>query len=233
MNLIGKFKNFKDQYDLRMEEDKIVNKKGFSYNSLELTSLDYKKCAVMGYIILTSLPFTIENVKINNCNIWDCANCKLCRDDVVYRRTMPTGNIDAKYMVIGDAPGIGDGPKSTLDRVFTYGPSSKMLRLALYECKLIHEVWFTNLLKCVKLNNIESNITNVINCRENLIKEIEFIEPEMIILLGSHVNSMFKSLYSKVCKEIKTIKVYHPSYIVRMGKSKSEYAEYIRKEMMI
>jgi uracil-DNA glycosylase family 4 len=235
MNLIEKSKNlsFKNQIELRKEEDKIINTKGFHLNNLQITNLDHRKCNIMKYIILTSLPFTIDNIKIDDWDLWNCSNCTLCKDNVIYRRTMPTGNINAKYMVIGDAPGMGDGPKSTLDRIFTYGPSSKALRLALYEVKIIHEVWFTNLLKCAKLNNRESDITDVICCRDNLIKEIECIEPELIILLGAHVENMFNNLYPKVRNKIKTAKIYHPSYIVRMGKNKKEYADHIRRELKL
>ena len=220
--------NFKTQYELREQED-LYAQDGLVYNELKIKSIDYKKDKVMKYLLLTSLPFSLDNTEMFDIDLWSCRDCTKCKNDVVYRRTMPTGNINAEYMVIGDAPGMGDGPKDTIDRALVYGPSSKILRLALYELGIYHKCWFTNLLKCSKLNNIASQLENVIACRDNLVNEITIIEPKTIILLGNHVESMFKSLYLKVvdCNDIKIEKIYHPSYYVRMGKTISDYASHI------
>ncbi|MFA5733054.1 MAG: uracil-DNA glycosylase family protein [Acidithiobacillus sp.] len=229
---LSKNLKFKDQYILRQEEDKVAQF-GFCYNCLEINSTNYKEDKAMRYLLLTSLPYSIDGTHISDIDLWECRNCTKCQDyqDIIVRRTMPTGNINAKYMIIGDAPGMGDGPKDTLDRVFVYGPSSKILRLALYELGIYHKCWFTNLLKCAKPNNVQSERHNIVACRNSLANEISIIEPEIIISLGNHVDSMLREL--NILNDIKCHKVYHPSYFVRLGKNRFEYAEHINNELRI
>lgn len=221
---------FKTQNELRELEDELVNNEGFILNVLNSNIKEHMK-----YICLTSLPFTLKNEFDHGINeyiygMWDYTNCIKC-SNVVFRRTLPTGNINAEYMIIGDAPGVGNGAKKTLDRALVYGPSSHILRKALIKNKIIHKCWFTNLLKCAKPNNDKSTINNVISCRNYLLNEISIVKPKVIILLGNHVRQQFEHMYPKVFifNEIKIVKINHPSYIVRSNKTLDMYIEQIKE----
>lgn len=216
MNL-AKTLTFKDQDVLRSIEDDIVNSRGPLVNRFDRLSGSIKH-----YLLLSSIPFSV-GTSVNISSLWP-TNCFKCKT-VVFRRTMPTGNVKPKYVIIGDAPGVGDGAKDTIDRVLVYGRSSHLLRKALGILGIYWDCWFTNLLKCALENNRPSTKKEVANCFPYLKNEIDTLKPKFIIALGHHVDSMLRQFgYTG-------IRIYHPSYYVRSNKSYKEYASHIMKQL--
>ena len=103
----------------------------------------------------------------------------------------------------------------------------------------------TNLVKCLPLDEYNKlrypNSKEINCCFNNLIKEVEMLNPKIIFLLGSQVtNAIQKKLKIKFIKErdsdlktaeynsIKFVAVYHPSYVCSYRrKYKDTYVEQI------
>jgi len=211
--------NFSTQESLRFVEDEFAKK--FYYNVFD------ERCSndVLKYLALTSLPFIFENKKFNLKKVWDI-NCRKC-NSVIFRKTMPTGNLMPTYFLIGDAPGVGDGElKDKFDRVWVYGPSSHLLRKALLGLGIYYDCWLTNLLKCSTPKNRPSTKNEVSSCIQSLEIEIKLLKPKVLILLGRNVQNKIPDF------GIKTINVYHPSYYVRNNWSYKKYSELLKEALL-
>lgn len=209
--------NFDTQYKLRLVEDEIAKEFGINiFNSINKN--------IARYLLLTSLPFAFRKINFELEELWDL-NCKKCHT-VIYRKTVPTGNLRPKNFVIGDAPGVGDGELSDrFDRAWVYGPSSHLLRKALLEIGEYFNSWFTNILKCSTPKNRPSNSDEIKECKLQLKKEINLLKPKRIILLGKHIQNIFFDF------GIPIIKLYHPSYFIRKGKSYKEYSKILKEKL--
>ncbi len=211
--------SFGSQSILRLVEDEFA--KEFKVNLFEHNDI-YEE--MEHYLALTSLPFSFSSVDVELEDLWhlDCKKCKT----VIYRKTMPTGNLRPKIFVVGDAPGVGDGEKKDkFDRIWVYGQSSHLLRKALLDAGIYFDCWFTNLLKCSTPKNRPSSNREVDVCISQLEKEINLLNPEKIILLGKHVQNMIPDF------GIPIINIYHPTYFVRKGLDYKKYAEIIKEKL--
>ncbi|SRR6266704_1333129 len=227
--------NWKKQSFLTKKEDELAKLKSPFIASLD-ESRNIK--SIHRYICLGSIPYLLyddrEYAESRGqwilSDLWQYELLPMCYD-LVNRPTMPTGNLDATYMFIGDAPGVGDGEiQDRFDRVFVYGPSSHMLRKALIIANIHYDSWYTNLLKLSTPNNRPSSHEEVLSHKYMLDKEIETINPGTIVLLGNHVNNMFSKHFSYKNKKI--IKIYHPSYIIRKGMDVEWYSKAIESELL-
>ena len=153
-------------------------------------------------------------------------------NDVIY-----DGNISAKIMLIGEAPGESEDNEG---KPFC-GKSGQLLRKAL---------------NCIHLNNDNLFITNTVywrppenrkpyqeeieSCRPFLNKIIEILNPEIIILCGSTaietiLNNKYKmaEITGKLteteinAKKIKVFPIYHPSYLLRVPSMKKVFWQHL------
>ena len=212
---------FKSQYVLRNIEDSLAAEHAVSVFG-DLTKEEKR------YLLLTSLPFSLTgsmpSIRIDS--LWP-VSCRKCLT-VVYRHTMPTGNTAPTYMVVGDAPGVGDGElKGKFDRVLVYGPSSHILRKALGYIGIHNKSWYTNLLKCSTPNNRPSSTKERENCATHFMKELTTLLPQVVITLGTHVDANVRQWGYMG----KIVKVQHPSYAHRSGSSAREYSEHIKASL--
>lgn len=179
------------------------------------------------YLQLTSLPWFFG--ELPECCIecyWNTMKCKACKN-VVYRRSMPTGNMKPRYFVVGDAPGVGSGEfedKAYFDRMWVYGPSSKMLRSALRKAGIYEQCWFTNQIRCSTPGNRPTTEEERKNCLPNLQKEIDLMRPKAIFLLG---NAARKTRLNP--KKARVFGVNHPSYMLYRHMTAGEYAKQFEK----
>lgn len=214
---MAKTVNFNTQVVLRSVEDKIAEK-------LEVNLFREFNKDVSRYLLLTSLPFSFTDVDVNLKDLWHLG-CRKCKT-VIYRKTMPTGNLNPKFFVVGDAPGVGNGELSDrFDRVWVYGQSSHLLRKALFYAGKYFDCWFTNLLKCSTPKNRPSTNREVKACLSQLEEEISLLQPKKILLLGRNVQSMFPDF------GIPTISTYHPTYFVRKGIDYREYSKILKEKL--
>lgn len=212
---MAKTLSFGSQSILRLVEDEFAKE-------FKINLFDYNSIKVEHYLLLTSLPFSFSSVDIELEDLWHL-NCKKCKT-VIYRKTMPTGNLKPRIFVVGDAPGVGDGEKKDrFDRVWVYGQSSHLLRKALFDVGIYFDCWFTNLLKCSTPKNRPSTDREVKACISQLEIEIKLLKPKKILLLGRNVQDKFPDF------GIPTISIYHPTHFVRKGLDYKKYAEIIRE----
>ena len=157
-------------------------------------------------------------------------NCNLCnlsktRTNVVFGE----GNVKAKIMFIGEAPGREEDIQG---RPFV-GRSGEMLTKMIENVLFLKrdEVYISNIVKCRPPQNRDPQIEEVESCKGYLLKQIEIINPKIIVTLG---RIAFKYLLNDETpitkargkiynfKGIKVIPTFHPSYLLRNPSKKKE-----------
>jgi uracil-DNA glycosylase family 4 len=181
------------------------------------------------FMFQTSLPYSFYLKKYPLKNIWKLNGCGLCIDDnIVHRYAMPTGNLEANIMFLGEAPGVADGER-ILERVMARGPTSKFLRRACIKAGIYFESWFTNILKCALKNNKKKSDEPFENCFSFLKEEIEIINPSVIILLGRNVQQFIHS--KSEMKKYNLKDLLHPSACKYKGIDEDTYASMIKEKI--
>ena len=150
-------------------------------------------------------------------------HCNKC-DISLYRKNVVKGygNTNSKLMFIGEAPGI----KEDKEGIPFVGNAGILFNRSLYIIGFAKEdIFVTNIIKCKSKNNRTPTITEIKNCKFYLQCELEFIKPDIIVLLGNTalrsyfgVNNLMISKYrGKIIGYNNTIilPLYHPSYIIR------------------
>jgi len=217
---INKYNNFSWdlQTDLLKYEDDLISK---DITCIEMSKYKFSDPRVINFLTLTSLPFYTREDDIHPSVLsllWGFTKCSKC-DTTVKRYTGITGNLKPKFLFIGEAPGVGDGEKSIMDRTLVYGPTSHLVRQTLLELGLIQYSAFTNLLKCSLPNNRPGYANEYSNCLYFLQNEINALNPKVVILFGSRVNT-----YLSKHLTVSFIKINHPTYYIY------EHKEHLFKE---
>jgi len=205
------------------------------FRSLEDEFFIYNECALIitfdddlvddeyNFLNYTTIPLSHYNDSFSLYarrlkRIYKLAKCEICNEnEVVFRHALPNGYLNAKCMVIGEAPGISTGEKK-FERAWGYGSSSTFLRKTLLFGD--YYVWFTNTMKCALKDNEKRSDEPFNNCWKNILFEINTIKPEVIYVLGKNAQNFLKEkIKNFVC-------VPHPSWAIR---KKISCDSYIRK----
>lgn len=160
------------------------------------------------------------------------SECELC--DLHKTRTQTvfgSGNPDANVMFVGEAPGVDEDIQG---KPFV-GRAGQLLTLMLAAVGWQRsEVYIANILKCRPPNNRNPRRDEIMECEPNLVRQIELIQPKLIVALGriaahnllSTSESISrlrgkKHVYEKA--NIPLVVTYHPAYLLRnpIDKSKS------------
>ena len=115
--------------------------------------------------------------------------CQLCEIAKYRTKTVPgEGAEDAEIMFIGEAPGWHEDQQG---RPFV-GPAGQYLDqlLALIGLKR-QQVYIANVIKCRPMENRDPLPSEILNCRKWLERQIEVIQPKMIVTLGRYSMAMF------------------------------------------
>lgn len=93
-----------------------------------------------------------------------------------------------------------------------FSTSGDLFRLCLEKSKLRdYDIWVTNLCKCSTEENSKLTKEQIDTCFEFLLREIELLEPRLIVCLGIDVyDNVVARLQGK-----KIVKVFHPAYFMR------------------
>jgi DNA polymerase len=168
----------------------------------------------------------LENIKN------ECLNCQRCT--LYQNRTncvFSDGNINAKVMIIGEAPGENEDLQG---KPFV-GIAGKLLNKYLSLAGLSREkdIYITNIVKCRPPKNRKPKSSEKQACLNFLLKQIEIISPKIIILCGGTALETFiknkkmaevhgKTLELNINNQIyNAIPIYHPSPLCRV-KNKQE-----------
>ena len=193
---------------------------------------------------LSSIGYTYSQpLKLHNVNPLDVSlpnnyevlrsmalNCNLCelsksRTNVVFG----DGNINADIMFIGESPAASEDELAK----FYVGKSGQLL-VKMIENVLnisVNDVYITNNVKCKPSNTKTATPNEVKICKPYLDKQIEIIQPKLIVALGDlsyrHFtadSADFSQIRGKVTKynNIDVIATFHPSFLLRNPSAKKE-----------
>lgn len=152
-----------------------------------------------------------------------CTQCKLCKDG----NKGPTSynGTDASPLMI-----VGEGPGQVEDQYGTplVGPSGQLLDKALWSVKVTRDkIYTTNVVKCRPRGNRTPTVEEGQCCAQHwLDKEIQLVQPKVIVALGSVALKYLYSENGRITKDrgrwfqtaydIPAIATYHPAYLLRL-----------------
>ncbi len=130
-------------------------------------------------------------------------------------------------MFVGEAPGADEDAQG---RPFV-GRAGQLLDKIIAACGLRREeVFIGNILKCRPPENREPRPEEIINCLPYLQRQIEAIQPDVIVALGGHaaktllntvkpisqLRGQFQEYYSGIGRPpVKLMATFHPAYLLR------------------
>ncbi len=169
--------------------------------------------------------------------------CKRCRlSETRTNAICGEGNLNARIMLIAQAPGEKEDREG---RMFI-GPSGKVLDELLSEAEVNRrELYMTNLVKCLLPKYRKPKEDEIKACSYYLNKEIELINPKILVPLGYYatqyifqkygillpVKVKFSSVYGKLfsAKDKKILPLHHPASLLYNPDSKQDLVKSYRK----
>jgi DNA polymerase len=137
------------------------------------------------------------------------------------------GNPRTRILFVGEAPGADEDAQG---RPFV-GRAGQLLDKIIGACGLKREeVFIANILKCRPPENREPRPDEIINCLPFLQRQIEILNPEVIVALGAHAArtllntnrpiGQLRGEFQEYCNgigrpPIKLIATYHPAFLLR------------------
>lgn len=158
----------------------------------------------------------------------DCTRChELCTTRI--QTVFGEGSLIARVLICGEGPGAEENKQG---KPFV-GRAGQLLDSILKKVGLIREdVFIANILKCRPPNNRVPNADEITNCIDYLRKQIEVINPEFIMCLGSVASNTIVGIPISMArgkwfyyKHHKVICSWHPAYLLRQPNKKSEALE--------
>lgn len=153
-------------------------------------------------------------------DIQNCTRCGLAagRNKVVFG----VGNPQAKLMLIGEGPGQDEDEQG----VPFVGRAGQLLDRILAAINLTREeVYIANIVKCRPPNNRVPNKTEATACLPYIYRQIELVQPRIIVLLGSVALQNLISPDARITKMrgqwlqsrsgIQIMPTYHPAAVLR------------------
>ena len=166
-----------------------------------------------------------------------CKNCTLCdlhktRKNVVCGE----GNVNSRLMFVGEAPGQMEDISA---RPFV-GRAGKLLREIVFKefNKDLSNFFVSNVVKCRPPFNRVPTIEEAQTCKPYLLKEIEIVNPDVIVCLGKTAtlyllgeNDSMSRLRGKVFEldKRKVVPTYHPSFLLRNPTMKPYFVNDLKK----
>lgn len=159
----------------------------------------------------------------------ECAACRKCPlGDTRTNSVFGTGNENARLMFVGEAP----GEKEDLSGIPFVGAAGKLLDRFLEAVDIPREdVYIANILKCRPPKNRDPLPAEEDACIEYLNRQIDIINPEVIVCLGRISAMRLIKPDFKITKEHgiwferqgkRICAVYHPSALLRDPRKKED-----------
>jgi len=149
------------------------------------------------------------------------------------------GDRHARWMFVGEAPGADEDRQG---EPFV-GRAGQLLNAMIVALGLKREqVYIANVLKCRPPNNRDPQAGEVEQCEPYLIRQIELIQPKLIVALGRHAaHSLLKTdlalarLRSQRLsyQDIPLVVTYHPAYLLRSPTEKRKAWEDLRRARVL
>src|SRR3990172_8145489 len=161
-----------------------------------------------------------------------CPDCELCQSR---NRAVPgEGPETAEIMFVGEGPGFYEDQQG---RPFV-GPAGRFLEELLASIGLRREqVYITNVIKCRPPNNRDPLPYEVEACRKYLQRQMEIIQPRLIVTLGRYSLAWFfpRDSISKVHGSLREregtyyMHMYHPAAALHAGNLRKVIEDDFRK----
>jgi len=150
--------------------------------------------------------------------------CRKCRLSKTRKNAVPgEGPAYAKIMLIGQAPGREE---DKIGRPFV-GRAGKFLDSLLDNINIKRKtIFITSCVKCHPPKNRAPKKDKLEACKPYLLKQIELINPRIIVLMGKTAQSYKKE---QILKEKKIISTYHPAAGMRFPKMRKKISVDFRK----
>jgi uracil-DNA glycosylase len=172
----------------------------------------------------TSNNAAVELAKITN-EVQQCHKCEIAAQRT---HTVPgEGSPNARIVFVGEGPGADEDAQG---RPFV-GRAGKLLDRMIEAMGLKRkDVFICNILKCRPPDNRDPKPDEIINCLPFLQRQLEIINPEIIVALGAHaartlldnnksigdLRGRFHEYYPSLGKPaVKLMATYHPAYLLR------------------
>lgn len=164
------------------------------------------------------------------------AGCKKCRLHETRTNTVfGEGPANADFMIIGEAPGEREDEQG-LPFVGAAGRELDIvLELAGIDRK---DIYITNVVKCRPPGNRNPDMDEIESCIGYLKRQLEMINPEVIILLGNVALSLVTGTASGITKmrgkkmkylSYTAIPTFHPVYVIRNPRSRELVAKDLKE----
>lgn len=163
-----------------------------------------------------------------------CTRCKLCtlgRSQIVFG----VGNPKARLMFVGEAPGEDEDKKG---EPFV-GRAGQLLTKIIEAIGLTREqVYIANVIKCRPPNNRNPEPDEVTSCEPFLFRQIEVIQPRVIVPLGKFAAQSLLKTMDPITKLRGRqfdyrgrilLPTFHPAYLLRNPSAKREVWEDMKK----
>ena len=155
----------------------------------------------------------------------DCQRCKLAggRRSIVFG----VGNSDARLMFVGEAPGEDEDLQGLpfvgkagqlLDKILSAGMGLSR-----------EEVYIANVVKCRPPGNRNPQPDEIIACEPFLLKQVELVNPEVIVTLGAFATQVMLRNRVAISKQrgrwqdyhgVALMPTFHPAYLLRSPSEK-------------
>ena len=156
-----------------------------------------------------------------------CA-CRKCEIGSIRTNAVPgQGNPKARLMFVGEAPGADEDQQG----LAFVGRAGKLLTDIIVAMGLTRdEVFIGNILKCRPPGNRDPKLEEIDNCWPYLKRQLELIQPEVIVALGAHAartlldtkdaigklrGRFHEYKFSDDLPPAKLMPTYHPAYLLR------------------
>lgn len=176
----------------------------------------------------TKGPASTETVKALEQIAEQTGQCRKCELGSLRTNAVPgEGNAGARIMFVGEGPGADEDAQG---RPFV-GRAGQLLDKIIAACGLKREdVWIGNILKCRPPGNRDPRPEEIISCLPYLQRQIELINPDVIVALGAHaaktlldttksigqLRGIFHEYYAGIGHPpVKLMATYHPAYLLR------------------
>jgi DNA polymerase len=167
--------------------------------------------------------------------IGDCQRCRLCegRTNIVFG----VGKKDANLMFIGEGPGRDEDEQG----IPFVGRAGQLLTKIIQAMGLSRDdVYIGNIVKCRPPDNRNPAPDEVAACIPFLVRQVEIINPKIIVCLGSiaaqnllQTERKITGLRGKLTKwqDIPVMPTYHPAFLLRNPNMKKPVWEDMQKVM--
>lgn len=164
-----------------------------------------------------------------------CRRCSLhkTRRNVVFG----AGNTSAELMFIGEAPGEDED----IQGLPFVGRAGKLLTKIIEAMGLTREdVYIANILKCRPPNNRIPLPTEIMECEDNVKRQVELIKPKVICTLGKFASQTLLRSQTPISalrgrfqeyNGIKVMPTFHPAYLLRNPNDKRLVWQDMKKVM--